>query len=137
MGGKKVGWKRAQPASRPALSTVPIVNFEAILGAQDNVCAYAATTVYSQRARRVSIFAGSDDTLTIWVNGKKVHANKVYRAAKPDQDMAECRLKKGANSILVKVCEGGGAWSFCLRLVDEWATPLVKGVRYGSGMEEK
>ena len=131
--GKQTGWRRALPAGQPATGPDPVVNLQRVLGAKDNVCAYAVTKVVSDRDRDVSILAGSDDTITIWINGRKVHANKVYRGAKPDEDIVDCKLKKGENTILVKVCQGSGAWGFCLRLADDLAMPLTDGVRYGFG----
>ena len=82
-----------------------------------NVCAYAYTTIDCEQARQVSILAGSDDTITVWVNGEKVIASDVYRSADPDTERADVRLAKGKNEILVKVCQGTGGWEFYLRVV--------------------
>jgi hypothetical protein len=42
----------------------------------------------------------------------------VDRGLQPDQDTVAVNLKKGANSVLVKVDQGGGDWAFCLRFRD-------------------
>jgi hypothetical protein len=55
---------------------------------------------------------GSDDTLTVWLNGQKILAQNVYRAVAPDQDQVTLKLKEGKNRLLLKVCQGDGDWAF-------------------------
>jgi serine/threonine protein kinase len=55
---------------------------------------------------------GSDDTLTVWLNGQQLLANNVYRDAEPDQDSVTLYLKPGKNQLLLKVCQGTGGWAF-------------------------
>lgn len=56
---------------------------------------------------------GSDDTLTVWLNGVKVHAENVSRACKPDDVQLKLRLRPGKNSLLLKICNGDGDFAFC------------------------
>jgi hypothetical protein len=58
------------------------------------------------------IALGSDDTLTVWLNGQKLLAENVYRACAPDQHRLTLKLKAGKNQLLLKVCQGGGEWGF-------------------------
>ena len=46
--------------------------------------------------------------MQVWVNGKKVHDNKVTRALAPAQDKVPVELKQGRNVILLKVDQGNG-----------------------------
>jgi hypothetical protein len=55
---------------------------------------------------------GSDDTLTVWLNGQKIIADGSYRAVGPDQNLATLKLKAGKNELLLKVCQGDGDWAF-------------------------
>lgn len=55
---------------------------------------------------------GSDDTLSVWLNGQKILANNSYRAAAPDQDRVVLKLKAGKNELLLKICQGDGEWAF-------------------------
>jgi hypothetical protein len=96
-----------------------------------NVVAYAFTTVTSDRDREVTLYAGSDDTITAWVNGEKVLANNIYRGATMDSDRAEIKLRKGANTILLKICQGDGGWGFYCRLGDDFGLSLKDGVKFG------
>jgi hypothetical protein len=54
---------------------------------------------------------GSDDTLTVWLNGAKVVSENVSRGA-ADQNKALLRLKAGKNDLLLKICQGDGDWAF-------------------------
>lgn len=58
------------------------------------------------------IALGSDDTLSVWLNGTKVLANPSYRPCAPDQDRVNLNLKAGKNTLLLKICQGGGEWAF-------------------------
>ncbi len=55
---------------------------------------------------------GSDDTLTVWLNGVKVHAENVSRACKPDEVQLKLRLRPGKNALLLKICNGDGDFAF-------------------------
>lgn len=55
---------------------------------------------------------GSDDTLTVWLNGQKIVASAEHRGAAPDQNLATLKLKQGKNQLLLKINNGGGDWGF-------------------------
>ena len=82
------------------------------------IALYGYCEVLSPDDRTVTAYAGSDDGIKVWVNGKVVHANKADRGLVPDADRFEVPLKKGTNAILVKVTQGHGPWGFALRLND-------------------
>jgi hypothetical protein len=66
-------------------------------------------------AQDVPLSLGSDDTLTVWLNGKQLLAENVYRACAPDQTHTVLKLKPGKNALLMKVCQGDGDWAFYFR----------------------
>ena len=76
------------------------------------------SVVYLQReievaaATELPISLGSDDTLTVWLNGEKLLAANEYRACAPDQHKVMLKLKPGKNTLLLKVCQGDGDWAF-------------------------
>jgi hypothetical protein len=55
---------------------------------------------------------GSDDTLTVWLNGEKLISENVYRPLTVDQTRTTLKLRVGKNHLLVKVCQGSGEWAF-------------------------
>lgn len=82
------------------------------------VIAYAATTVRSPSEMDVEIWAGGDDTLTLWLNGEVLISRHEPRTFRPDTDRAEGTLLEGENTILVKVCQSSDRWKFGVRITD-------------------
>jgi hypothetical protein len=54
---------------------------------------------------------GSDDTLTVWLNGEKLLGKKVHRATVPDDDRVTLRCKPGRNELLLKIVNHNGDWA--------------------------
>jgi hypothetical protein len=77
-----------------------------------NTAVYLYRTIYCPANMERVVSLGSDDTLTVWLNGLKVLAKNVARAAVPDQDRATLKLREGRNDLLLKICQGGGGWAF-------------------------
>jgi len=88
----------------------------------ENVLAYAYTTVIAEKAGKSYIGLGSDDGVRVWLNGKLVHDNYIKRATTKDEDIIPVNLLKGTNTILVKVEQGIGGWSFALRFMSNKET---------------
>ncbi|MGA2067638.1 MAG: FG-GAP-like repeat-containing protein [Thermoguttaceae bacterium] len=63
-------------------------------------------------ATEIPVSMGSDDTLTVWLNGRKIHAENVYRGCQPDQVLLRLKLRPGRNALLLKVCQGTGDFAF-------------------------
>ena len=73
---------------------------------------YALITLESTRVQSdVTMAAGSDDAIKIWLNGEVVHNNPIDREASDFQDKFKVNLNKGDNLLLVKVSERGGWWN--------------------------
>lgn len=87
--------------------------------------AYAHTYVHSPADADAVLLCGSDDGIKAWLNGEVVWRNDVNRAAVPGEDRTPIRLRKGWNSLLVKVRQGMAHWQFCAQIADadglQWA----------------
>ena len=83
----------------------------------ENVLAYAYTTIITEKAEKRYIGLGSDDGVRVWLNGKLVHENPLDGATYKDEDIIPVNLIKGTNTILVKVEQGIGEWSFVFRFM--------------------
>jgi hypothetical protein len=125
-------WTRLLPAGKPALGGAP-VNLLAAVTSGKGVCAFAYTKITSDRDRQVTLYTGSDEYLTVWLNGVKVLANPYYRAALKDQDKTLITLKKGENTVLLKLAHGYEGWNLYFRLGDEYGFPVTDGISYGFG----
>lgn len=77
----------------------------------ENSVWYLHRTATVSADTEVEFSLGSDDAILVWVNGEKIHSNKVQRGVAPDQDKVAARLKAGENQILIKIvnaASGGG-----------------------------
>lgn len=111
--GKKYRWQPAETTDKDGR-----VNLDDMLKPNENVVAYAFADILVDAERDVLLKTGSDDGLICWVNGQRVHAVLGPRSLVPEQDSFKAHLKEGANRVLLKVCEIGGDWEFCLRVAD-------------------
>jgi len=82
----------------------------------ENRVAYLRTIVLSDRQQDATLELGSDDGIKVWFNGQVALANNVIRPCTPGQDKASVTLKTGANTLLLKITQGGGEWAACARL---------------------
>ena len=88
---------------------------EAIGG--DNRAAYLLTYIHSAEQRPARLELGSDDAVKVWLNGRRIHANLVWRGVNPGDDVVPITLYPGWNQLLLKVVQGGGDWGACVRIV--------------------
>src|SRR5258706_6614059 len=79
---------------------------------QPDCVVYLYREIDAETDAEVPASFGSDDTLTVWLNGQKLIAENVGRGAAPDQNLAKLVLKKGKNKLLLKICNGQGEFGF-------------------------
>ena len=77
-----------------------------------DVVSYAYRTVNLTEAKTMKFGVGSNDGVRVWINGKLVLDRKVLRPALPNDDQISVPMKKGENTILVKVDQTGNKWGF-------------------------
>ena len=85
--------------------------------------AYLYTEITVKNACDAVFKLGSDDQIVCWLNGVKVHANRVNRGLGVDQDSVDVKLGAGVNRILLKVLNDSGGWGACLRVTDRAGKP--------------
>jgi hypothetical protein len=106
--GVKTTWKEGKFADGQVCNLLDL--FPPAYRSWSAVYLYREIEASEDMALPVSL--GSDDTLTVWLNGEKVLAQNVYRACGPDQDHVTLKLKGGKNQLLLKICQGDGDWAF-------------------------
>lgn len=74
--------------------------------------AYVYREIECPEAMDLPIGLGSDDTLTVWLNGKKLLSEGIPRPVIPDQNKLTLNLQKGKNHLLMKICQADGGWAF-------------------------
>jgi hypothetical protein len=81
----------------------------------DNSATYLHRVVKADKAAKLELSLGSDDSIKVWLNTKLVHDNKVQRGVEPDQDKITVELQPGENQLLIKVANGSGGYGFYFR----------------------
>ncbi len=100
-------------------ATDGIVDLAAVCGAKSYCSAYAWVNVFAKEETDCLLGLGSDDAVRLWVNGKLVHDNWVARPVAEDDDIVPIQLRRGANSLLLKVHNLEGQWGFRCRFLSE------------------
>jgi putative membrane-bound dehydrogenase-like protein len=95
------------------------VNLFARFNPNQQVEAYGFAEIESTAARDATLQVGSDDTITIWLNGVKVHEHLDDRGWAHDQDRVHVKLHAGKNRLLVKCSNSGGPWDFSVAVTAE------------------
>ena len=115
--GKYPGKNGEEAAWREGKFTDGIVNGLNLFKPENNsdAAAYVYREIVCKDAMVLPISLGSDDTLTVWLNGQKLVSQNVQRGAGPDQVLATLKLRPGKNALLLKICQGGGEWGFYFR----------------------
>ncbi|HJL16504.1 MAG TPA: DUF3857 domain-containing protein [Sandaracinaceae bacterium LLY-WYZ-13_1] len=120
---RPVGWRHY-----PDVGRWGYVNLGAVLRPNENACAYAETFVESDRARPITLWIGAGGAVRAWFNGEPVLEDGAYRAPDFDRSVALVHARRGANRVLLKVCNADDAWGFYLRLGDAEGAP-AEGLR--------
>jgi hypothetical protein len=102
------------------------------LGMVKEATAYAVATVDSESERDIELRLGCKNAWKVWLNGEFLFGRDEYhRGQQMDQYKLKCRLKKGANTILVKCCQNEQKeewtveWEFQLRICDSAGTAIL------------
>ena len=113
-GAEEVAWKAVRAKTDDVLPTM-IVNLENLLGGDDRV-AYLRNNVRSDKQRTVLLELGSDDGIKVWINDELVHVNKIRRGVRPGDDLVKVTLRKGVNTVMLKIAQAKYGWGACMRI---------------------
>ncbi len=115
----------------------PIATLMEVEGAFDHITAYGLVTLVSDEAKEVTLLAGSDDSIKVWLNGENVHTNAVNRGRGRWQDEFTVNLKQGDNILLVKVSDAGGGWGMHFGIRGEIESAYKSPAELGTSVEPK
>ncbi len=114
----RVHWQTA------SVDATGYMNFLEHFSPTDWICAYACCKLISHQTGPAQIRLGTNDTATVWLNGKKILSKNIERSAAPDSDILSVELKKGENIVLIKVCNTEHNWGLYLRITDDRGDPF-------------
>lgn len=103
---------------KPFTSTDPngVISFNEVWSADGSGAAFAYCDVEAPKEMKAKLVFGSDDSLTVYVNGERVWNKDYNRGLNPEEDKIDVKLKAGKNVIMVKVCNHAGGWQLCGRI---------------------
>jgi hypothetical protein len=84
----------------------------------DLTVGYALTYVYSARSQTLPLLVGSDDGIKVLLNGALIYRFIKNRPAIADQDTVMAPLKKGWNTLLLKIENNLGGFGCFARIAD-------------------
>ncbi len=93
----------------------------------DNRLAFGYAEFQSPSARKAQMAVGSDDTLTVWVNGKQVYDHQDRRGFAHEQDRFDVDLVEGANRVVIACGNDGGGWQFAVQVASPAEYAFLKG----------
>ncbi len=94
----------------------------------ENSAYYLVRTIHTAHAMPLPLSIGSDDGVKVWLNGKLLLANKVTRAAAPDQEKIIVSLTAGENTLLIKIVNGGGIGGFYFNVGESTLPESVQSI---------
>ena len=106
-GDKLVRWERFEAPRESGL-----VDLGTHFGVAGAVKAYAFAEITCSAEGEAIFGGGSDDSLILWVNGRKVHEDLGVHYYAPSGFSVRARLHAGKNTVLVRCGNGEGDWKF-------------------------
>jgi predicted phosphodiesterase len=94
------------------------VELDPVFSPNTNSAVYAGAYIFSENACTQDLLVGSDDGITVWMNGTRVFDKQSCRACVADSDSFPVRLNRGRNLLLVRVNQAARGWAFCARFAD-------------------
>ena len=110
-------------------ATNDAINLRAAVSTRSEVAAYAYCTVECDTDQNVIMAVGSNDGVSIWINGEQIWCHRAGRILKRDEDRIPVRLKGGRNAVLLKIDQWGGNWEFACRFLPFDATRISEKLR--------
>lgn len=84
----------------------------------ENSVAYLKTKIWIDNVQDVLFEMGSDDGIKVWLNNQIIHQNNLYRGHSQGEDIAQTKLIKGWNTIMMKITQGAMGWATSLVITD-------------------
>jgi alpha-galactosidase len=86
--------------------------------AGDSVARYLVRTLKAAKDTTIKAYLGSDDGIKVWLGDSIILAHDISRGCRRNQEIVALPLKRGDNTVLMKVINGDGPTGFYFSLVD-------------------
>jgi putative membrane-bound dehydrogenase-like protein len=121
-GGRRVTWRTVELADKRGQ-----VDLGRTYSHDDDLAAYGYAEVESPSDRTAQMAIGSDDTLTVWLNGREVYRYSDRRGFDHEQARFDVHLRKGNNRVLIHCGNRGGPWQFAVAVTAPADFAFLKG----------
>ncbi len=109
-----------------------LVDLNKAIGPVKGAVAYAYAEFNAAEARDAELRLSSVNAVKLWLNGELLLEKEMYHSGTAlDQYVVRTRLRPGANTILLKICQNEQTqpwaqdWSFRLRVCDQVGTAIL------------
>ena len=109
--GEKIAWQNVTTPPNGLVDLFKSYPYDLVVG-------YALTYVHSPKDQTLPLLLGSDDGVKAFLNAKEIHRVLMDRGCVPDQDTVPLALKKGWNTLLLKIENSFGGFAFYARIID-------------------
>lgn len=111
VGEKEVTWREI--TAQADTGRVPL---HRTLRPRDGSYTLAYVAVPAESESRCQMLVGSDDQVTLWVNGQELYQYEGSRGWAADQATVDVDLRPGINHVWLLVGNDGGPWEFSLQV---------------------
>ncbi len=94
-----------------------IIDLQHAIGKHEAAVCYAFCLLESDHGGDGEFLVGSDDGVVVFLNGQRVHTQRVSRAIAIDDDRFPVSLRLGKNRCLMKISNGLEDWALTTRVV--------------------
>ena len=99
---------------------------------ENDLAVFGYAEIDSPTERKAAFSVGSDDTLTVWINGEKVYDFQDSRGYSPDTANFDAGLVSGKNRVLIKCGNHSGGWEFSVAVSAPADYAFLKGPAPGA-----
>ena len=108
-----------------------MVDLARTVGDIGDCSAFGYAELESPTDRPAQIGVGSDDTLTVTLNGREVYRFNGNRVYEPESARFDVELKQGKNQLLVRCGNNGGPWAFSVAVTTTTDLAFLQGPSTG------
>ena len=104
-----------------------IIDLQHAIGKHEVAVCYAFCLLESDQGGDGEFLVGSDDGVVVFLNGQRVHTQRVSRVIAVDDDRFPVTLRPGKNRCLMKISNGLQDWALTTRVIPP-ARAVITGV---------
>lgn len=118
--GRQARWREVDAGADP----LGVLRLAGFVAPSERVCALAVTLIELDRPRTVTVAAGAEGALVLWIDGEEAVRDPVYRGLQAGRFAFEARLGAGEHRVMAKICGDDAAPALALQVTGAGGEPL-------------